>query len=102
MNIAQGCAAEPDRRRDVPQAAVHEHHVRRVHRDVRARPDGDADIRAGQGRRVIDTVAHHGDLAVFLERADHALLAVRQHARDHGIDARLPSDGVGGALIVAG
>ena len=32
--------------------------------DVRARADGDADVRAGERRRVVDAVADHGDASL--------------------------------------
>ena len=51
----------------IAQAALHQHDVRRVDGDVRARADGDADIRAGEGGRVVDAVADHGDLALLLQ-----------------------------------
>ena len=83
------------------QPALHQHDVRRVDGDVRACADGDTDVRARQSRGVVDAVADHGHLAAPPELADHALLAVREDARDDLIHARLRTDGLGGALVIA-
>ena len=56
----------------------------------------------GQGGGVVDAVAHHGNLAVFGQGADHAFLAVRQNVGDDFIHTRLPPNGFGGALVVTG
>ena len=101
VDVAQRRAAEPDGRRHVAQAAVDEHDVGRVDGHVRARADGDADVRARERRRVVDAVADHGDLAARAQAADLALLAVGQHARDHLVHAGLCADGFGRARIVA-
>ena len=53
-------------------------------------------------RSVVDAVTHHGHLAAGLQLADDGLLAVGQDARDDLVHARLPADGVGGALVVTG
>ena len=48
------------------QVAVHQHDVRALSmRYVGARADGDAHVRAGERRRVVDAVAHHGDRALL-------------------------------------
>ena len=52
-------------------------------RDVRARADGDADVRAGERGSVVDAVADHGDLAALAQAADLRFLAVGQYAGDH-------------------
>ena len=59
--------------------AVDEHDVGRVDGHIRARADGDADVRARERRRVVDAVADHGDLAACAQAADLALLILRQH-----------------------
>ena len=101
VDVAQRRAAEPDGRRDVAQAAVDEHDVGRVDGHVRARADGDADVRARERRRVVDAVADHGDLAACAQAADLALLTVGQHARDHLVHAGLRADGFRRARVVA-
>ena len=83
MDVTQRCAAEADRCGNIGQTAVHQDNVGAVDGDIRPRADGDADIRSGQGRCIVDAVAHHGHLSALLETADHALLSVRQHAGNH-------------------
>ena len=81
---------------------MHEHDVRRADGDIGAGADGDADVGAREGRRVVDAVAHHGHLVVArLEFADLLLLLLRQHARDDLVYAHLACDGHGGAALVA-
>ena len=87
---------------NVQKVAAHQHNVRRLDGDVRARTDGDADVRAREGRRVVDAVADHGDLfAAFLQTSDLALLVLRQHLGHHAVHTDLTADGLGGALVVA-
>ena len=91
MDVAQRRAGEADRRGDVGEAAVHQHHVRRVHGDVRTRADGNAHVRAGKRRSVVDAVADHRDAPDLLQAAHDVRLAVGQNARDHLVNAcRLP------------
>ena len=51
------------------QGILHQHDVGGVDGDVRARADGDADVRAGQRRGVVDAVADHGHLVALLLQA---------------------------------
>ena len=44
---------------------LHQRDVRRLHRHVGAGADGDADVRLGQRRRVVDAVADHRDDAAL-------------------------------------
>ena len=101
MNVAQGRAAEAHGCRHVRKAALHEHHVRSGDGDVRACADGDADVGAGQGGRVVDAVADHGHDALFLEPADHGLLAVGTHAGNDLVHAGLGGNGSGRPFVVA-
>ena len=58
---------------------------------------------AGERRRVVDAVAHHGHGAPgLLELADLGLLLRGQHAGDDLVHAHLPRHGGSGALLVAG
>ena len=101
MDVAQRRAGEANRRGNVGEAAVHQHHVRRVHGDVRTRADGNAHVRAGERRSVVDAVADHRDASNLLQAAHDVRLAVRQNARDHLVNAcRLP-DRLCRARIVA-
>ena len=71
--------------------------------DVRARADGDADVRAGERRGVVDTVADHGHLvALLLQTADDGLLLRGQHVGNGFADVQLFADGLGGLAVVAG
>ena len=72
-------------------------------RDVRARADGDAHVRAGERGRVVDAVADHGDLAALAAGARITLsLPSGSTPAMTSIHARLRADGARGALVVAG
>ena len=81
---------------------MHQHHIRRINGYIRTGADGHTDIGSGQGRRVVNTIAHHNDLALPHQVAHHLFLALGQHAGNHPIDSRLPTDSRSGARIVAG
>ena len=102
VDISQSSPAEPNCRRHIQKAALHEHHIRRVNGHVRAGADGNARIRPGQGRGIVDSVAYHGDLALGLQLPDHGLLAVRQHPGDDLVHSGLGPDGLGRTLVVSG
>ena len=101
-DVPDGGAAQTEGRRHVTQTALHQHHVRRVDRHVRAGSDGNAGVRPGQGRGVVDAVSHHRDLSDGLQPADDRLFSVGQNARNHPVDACGLSDRCGGAGVVAG
>ena len=102
VDIPQGSPAEPDSRRHIQKAALHEHHIRRVNGHVRAGANGDARIRPGQGRGIVDAVAYHGDLALGLQLPDYSLLAVRQDPGNDLVHSGLGPDGLSCALVIAG
>ena len=102
MDVAQRCAAQTDGRGHIRQAAFHQHHIRRVNGHVGACADGDADVGAGQGGGVVDAIAHHDDLALALQAADDALLAVGKDSRNDLIHTGFGANGSGGALVVTG
>ena len=82
---------EADGRGNVGEAAVHQDDIRRVDGDVRPCADGNADVRAGKRRGVVDAVADHRDAPDLLQAAHDIRLAVRQNACDHLVNAcRLP------------
>ncbi len=85
------------------QVAARQDDVGSLHGDVRAGPDGDADVGLREGGRVIDAVADERDASPLrLQGGDGGTLAVRQHPGEHGVDAELTRDGVRGARVVAG
>ena len=102
MDVAQGSTAQPDGGGHVRQLGVHQYHVRSVNGYIRACTDGNAGVSAGQGRGIVDAVAHHSHLAVLLQLPDNSLLALRQHPGDHLVHPGLSANGLGGALIIAG
>ena len=60
MDVSHYSAAQVDRCRHILQGILHQNYVRRLDGNIRTGADRDADIRAGQGRRIIDPIAHHG------------------------------------------
>ena len=103
MDVAERRTAQTYCRCHIGQSALHKDYVCCVNRDIGSRTDRDTDVRSGQCRGIIDTVADHCHSFVFLlEASDHALLAIRKHARDNLIHAGFLADGSGGALIVSG
>ena len=101
MDVTQGCAAQADRRGHIGKPALHEHHICGVDRDVGACADGDADISSCQSRGIVDAVAYHCNFAFLLQGTDHTLFSVRQYACDHFIHARLRSDSLCRAFVIA-
>ena len=65
--------------------------------------DRDAHIGAGQGRRIVHTVAHHGHpLALALQLGHLLVLVLRQHLGEVLVDAQLGGHGLRHRLAVAG
>ena len=102
VDVAQGSTAQPDGGGHVRQLGVHQYYVRSVNGYVRACANGNAGVSAGQGRGIVDAVAHHGYLAVLLQLPDNGLLALGQYPGNHLIHPGLSANGLGGALVVAG
>ena len=76
-----GLAGERDAFGQRGQPAAEHHHVGRGLRDVGAFAHRDRHLRAGQHRRVVDAVAHHGDdAALLLQRLHIGELVFRQRA----------------------
>ena len=71
--------------------------------DGRAGGDGDARIRFGEGRRIVDAVAHHDNgVALRLFLPDKRGLVLRQHLGVHGVHAHLGGHSLRRAAVVAG
>ena len=84
--------AEPARPDDAVEIALDQRDAGAFDRDVGAGAHGDADIGGGKRRRVVDAVAGHGDArALRAQLVDQRLLALRQHAGAHLVDAELPA-----------
>ena len=81
------------RRRCSKQAHSDENDVGCLDGDICACPDGDANVRLGQGRGVVDPVPHHGHFLPFLlELPDLGHLVRRQHLRKDFVDAHLKGE----------
>lgn len=64
--------------------------------------DGDARVRLGQGRRVVDTVAHHQDSMPLPAEPGHILRFVcRKDSGAEVVHSHLGGNGCGGAVTVA-
>ena len=102
MDIVQSSAAQADGGGHIAQAALHQHNVSGVNRNIRTGANGNTDIRAGQGRCIVDAVAHHGHAALVFQAADHSFLAIGQHTGNHFVHTGLCPNGFGGTLVIAG
>ena len=88
-----------------PRIAADEGHVGRLDGHVGAGPDGDAEVRPGEGRGVVDAVADHRHaLAGQLEPLHRGRLLGRQHLGEDvlGGDAGAPADRFRGGSGVPG
>ena len=101
LDVPQYPAGEPDGSGDIRRSGFHEHHVRRIQRNIRACSDGDADVRPGEGGGVVDTVSHHGHLPVFLKAADDGFLIPREHIGNHTLHADAGGNSPGGAAVIS-
>jgi hypothetical protein len=80
LDDAERAARQPHRLWDPGQVAAHERHVAGLDRHVGAGAHGDADIGLGQGRRVVEPVAHHSDHLPFPLQPLHLIpLVLRKH-----------------------
>ena len=102
MDISQRGSAQADRCGHIAETALHQHDIGRIDGHIGPGTDRDADIRAGQGRRIIDPIAHHGNFALFLQLTDHVFFAVWQDPGDHFIHAGLAADRLCRAGIISG
>ncbi len=102
VNVFQYRTGKAHRGRHIGQGAVHQDNIGGVNGDVRAGADGDADIRTGQRRSVIDAVADHSGLPLFLQFANRRFLPIGEHSGDHVIHASLRADRFRGSFVVPG
>ena len=103
VDDAQALAGDPDRLGDLHRIVVHQDHVRGLDRRVRPHgAHGDADVRAAQHRRVVDAVAHEGELCalgLLREELLHLGDLVRgQQLAVHPADPQVRGDLLGDAL----
>src|SRR2546426_628186 len=75
-HLAEGGAADLDRRCDVERVRPHQDDVGGLDRDVGAGADREADIGLCERRRVVDAVADHCDTAPLLLKLLHLLRLV--------------------------
>jgi len=74
----------------------------RVDGDVSTTPHGDTDLGLHQRRRIVDTIAHHGDPAAALEATDQRRFLARQNTGMDLVDFELGGDTCGCTRVVAG
>ena len=91
---ADALARDPDGLGDLQGIVVHQHNVRGLDGGVAAHgAHGDADVRAGQHRRVVDAVADKGELVLRAFSASSfstsATLSPGQQLAAHLVDAQL-------------
>ncbi|CAN4028581.1 NADPH-dependent glutamate synthase, partial [Dysosmobacter welbionis] len=87
----------------LPQAVGGDGDVGNLPGDGRPIADGDAGVRLGESRGVIDAVPHHEDGMAFLPQSGHILRLVRrQHPGPEVIHPKLFRNGSGGAGAVPG
>src|SRR3546814_10917267 len=88
-DVGHSRLAQPPGTDDPSQITLEQSDTRAFDSDVGARPHGDADIGSGQGRRIVDAVAGHGNHPAFtLEPGDYGALLVRP---DLGLDLLHPN-----------
>src|SRR3546814_3963579 len=81
-DVGHSRLAQPPGTDDPSQITLEQSDTRAFDSDVGARPHGDADIGSGQGRRIVDAVAGHGNHPAFtLEPGDYGALLDRKSTR---------------------
>ena len=101
MDVPKGRPPETDRRRHIREPVLHQYHIRRIDRDICTGTDRDAEIRAGEGRRIVDAVSDHRDTPLGLQSTDHRFLSIRQDTSDDMCDTSLLRDGPRRFFIIA-
>ena len=94
---------QPAQPHQFPQAVGRDGNIGDLPGQRRAAADGDAGVRLGQGRRVVDAVPHHQDTVAFPAQRGHiAGLVGRQDPGVPVVHPDLGRDGPGGAGAVPG
>ena len=102
VHLAKCGARQLDRGNDVIRVALHQDDIGAFHGHVSAGAYGKPHVRLGERRRVVDPIAHHADLlARGLQRLYLFGLLGRQHVGQHGADAEIRGDALGGGRVVA-
>ena len=102
LDVAHDTARQADRTDRVEEVAPHEDGVRTLDGDIRARADGDAEIRLHEGGRIIHTVTDHGNtVSIGLQPLDVLLLILWQDASNNLRDAELIGNRARRACVVA-
>ena len=98
--------AQFDRFRNGAGIALRQNHIRRPDCNIRARSDGDPDIRPGEGRGIIDPVSHHGgQFMLFVavgQPPDHFLFPGGEDFCDHFPDPCRGGDRLCRLCIISG
>ena len=103
VDAPQGGPAQQPGRDEPAEVRPGEQHIGHFAGQVGAVAHGHAHMGGGQGRRVVDAVAHHEDLAALGgEVGDDVGLVGGQDLRTVFLEAQLAGHGTGGTLVVAG
>ena len=102
MDISESCPAQTHSRRNILQAALHQHHICGINGNISSGTNGNTNIRPRQCRRIIDTITCHGYPAFFLQGTDYLFLAIRQYSCDHLRDTGPCSYCPGSSFIITG
>jgi len=106
-NLGVGAARDVDGVGHQRRVAAHQRDAGRMHGHVGAGGHGNAHIRGGQRRRVVDAVAHHCHasaalIKLILEPCHDGGLVFGQDLGMHDVNAELPGNRFGAAAVVAG
>jgi hypothetical protein len=100
---AVAAACQHQRVHERHEVITDEHHVRALTRDIRPRAHRHAHAGLHEGRRVVDTIAHHRDGSAFRqERLDALSLVVREEIGVDRVDTDLLGNDFGDGLAIAG
>src|SRR5215207_1460722 len=101
--VAHDRLRQPSGAHDASQVAFEECHAGALHRDIGAGAHGDADIRGGERRCIVDAIARHRNYATYgLIALDDRALLFWQDFRLDFVDSESPRDGFGCGPVVPG